>query len=72
MAAFNHHRFLREKWGDPDRLTAFLHAYGEKKVQRATVNQWFRRQSIPSDMFAILVALLEIEHGEAKVSEYLE
>jgi hypothetical protein len=72
MAAFNHQRFLREKWGDPDRLTAFLHAYGETEVQRATVNQWFRRQSIPSDMFATLVALLKMEHGDVNVEDYLE
>ena len=72
MAEFNYHKFMLEKWGDPDRLTAFLHGYGEKDVQRATVNMWFRRQSIPGAMFAKLVALLKIEYGDVNVEEYLE
>ena len=72
MADFNHGRFLREKWGDPDRLVAFLHAYGHKDVQRPTVNQWFRRKSVPSDTFALLVALLKVDGQEANVEDYLE
>ena len=73
MASFNYHRFLTEKWGDPDGLIRFLHSYGEKEIQRATVNQWFRRQSVPSEMFAKLVALLETENGApVSTAEYLE
>ena len=73
MSAFNFQRFLREKWGDPDRLTSFLHAYDHKDVLRPTVNQWFRRKSVPAESFALLLALLETETG-APVStvEYLE
>lgn len=73
MAEFNYHRFLHDKWGDPDRLVTFLHAYGRTDVQRATVNQWFRRRSIPSDMFALLLACLEVEAGApVSAAEYLE
>ena len=70
---FNYGKFLHEKWGDPDRLVTFLHAYGHKDVQRATVNQWFRRRSIPADMALLLVALLETETGApVSTAEYLE
>ncbi len=72
MASFNYSRFLTDKWGDPDGLTRFLHSYGEKEIPRATVNQWFRRHSIPSSVFAVLVALLEIENGSVNIEEYLE
>lgn len=63
MAEFDYHQFLRDKWGDPDRLVAFLHAYGETQYQRPTVNQWFRRRSIPAEAFAKLQALLETDTG---------
>ena len=71
MTSFDYHRFLRDKWGDPDRLTKFLSTYGHE-APRATVNQWFRRKSIPSDYFAILLALLKLETGaDVKVEDYL-
>lgn len=72
MKSFNFQRFLREKWGDPDRLTSFLHGYDHKEFARPTVNQWFRRKSVPATAFAILVVLLQIEHGVADLVEYLE
>lgn len=71
MSGFDHDKFLRDKWGDPDRLVAFLHAYKETKYPRPTVNQWFRRKSIPSDAFALLLALLKVDGQEANVEDYL-
>jgi hypothetical protein len=71
MAEFDHQRFLRDKWGDPDRLVAFLHAYNEKGYPRPTVNQWFRRRSIPSDAFALLLALLKVDGQAVNVEDYL-
>ncbi len=69
---FNFGKFLRAKWGDPDRLIAFLHAYGHKEIERATVNQWFRRESIPAEKFAMLLGLLKIETGsDVAIEEYL-
>jgi hypothetical protein len=56
----DYHKFLRDKWGDPDRLAAFLRTYNEP-VPRATINQWFRRQSIPADHFGRLLVLLEMD-----------
>jgi len=59
---FNYAKFLREKWGDPDRMVAFLRNYGHP-VPRPTVNQWFRRGSVPAEHFAVLIALVEIDTG---------
>ena len=70
-AAFDATRFLKERWGDPDRLLAFLHQYGHPEMQRPTVNQWFRRNRIPPEWFATLVALAEIENGPVSVAKYL-
>lgn len=70
--SFDFKRFMSEKWGDPDKLLAFLHQYGHRDVERPTVCAWFRRQSIPSDRFALLLALLKMETGEAvAVEDYL-
>jgi hypothetical protein len=73
MAEFDYHQFLLDKWGDPDRLVAFLRGYGEI-VPRATVNQWFRRRSIPTEYFGKLVAFLKVDGGEAaaNVEDYLK
>lgn len=69
---FDYHKFLRDKWGDPDRLVAFLHQYGHTNIKRPTVNQWFRRRSIPAGEFATLMTLLEIETGApVSTAEYL-
>lgn len=54
-------------------MLTFLRAYGHKDVQRPTINQWFRRKSVPADWFATLLGLLEIETGQkVSVTEYLE
>ena len=69
---FDHRRFLVDKWGDPDRLAAWLKGYGEV-VERATVNQWFRRGSVPSKWLSILTALLEVEAGKpVSTAEYIK
>ena len=68
---FDHHKFLVRTWGDPDRLVTFLHGYGHI-IPRATVNQWFRRGSIPTDRVLTLLALLEVETGaRVDLKDYL-
>jgi hypothetical protein len=62
MTDFDYHKFLRDKFGDVDRLVAFLHTY-RHDIPRATVNQWFRRASVPADHFATLLMLLEMDVG---------
>ena len=70
--SFDFTRFLNDKWGDPDRLLTFLQAYGHADVPRPTINQWFRRGSVPAEHFALLIALLKIETGkDVPVEEYL-
>ena len=61
---FDYHKFLVDTWGEPERLVTFLHAYGRVNANYHTVNQWFRRKSVPSNWFAVLLALLEIETGK--------
>lgn len=69
---FNARAFLVDRWGDPDKLLAFLHAYGHKEIRRATVNQWFRRGRIPSDWQVTIFALIQTETGEAaNIAKYL-
>lgn len=66
-------KFLAERWGDPDKLLAFLHAYGHSDVQRPTVNQWFRRGSIPADRFGTLLGLIKLETGkDVPMENYLK
>ncbi len=69
--AFDYHKFLVDKWGDPDRLLAFLHGYGHKNFRRAAINQWFRRRSIPSESFALLLTLLKIDRNDTEIETYL-
>jgi hypothetical protein len=70
--SFDFSKFLMDKWGDPDKLLTFLQNYGHADIPRPTINQWFRRGSVPAEHFALLLALLKIETGrDATVEEYL-
>jgi hypothetical protein len=69
---FDFSKFLADKWGGPDALLAFLHAYGHDEFPRPTINQWFRRGSVPAETFALLLGLLKLDTGrDAPVEEYL-
>jgi hypothetical protein len=70
-ATFDAQSFLRDRWGDPDALGAFLKAYGHD-VQRPMINQWFRRGRLPTEWGMTLLALLEMEMGAPpSVAKYL-
>jgi hypothetical protein len=60
---FNMRKFLRTNWADEDKLISFIKAYSEEPPKRATARKWFERESVPSDWFATLLVLLELEHG---------
>lgn len=71
-ARFDASSFLADRWGDPDRLLAFLRAYGHQDIQRPAVNQWFRRGRLPTEWGMTLLALVELETGAVpSVSKYL-
>ena len=55
--------FLVDNWGNPDKVTALLQAYGHKEVRRAAINQWFRRGRIPTEWGMRLILLAELESG---------
>jgi len=70
--SFDFRKFLEDKWGDPDALLAFLQSYGHNEIPRPTINQWFRRGSVPAEHFATLLGLLKLETGrDVPVEEYL-
>lgn len=70
--SFDFKRFLEDRWGDPDKLVAFLHAYGHADIKRAAVNQWFRRELVPTEKFALLLSLLRTETGgNVAVEDYM-
>lgn len=70
-AHFDAAAFLRDRWGDPDHLIAFLRIYGHD-VQRPAINQWFRRGRVPTEWCATLFALIELEEGASpSVAKYL-
>jgi hypothetical protein len=70
--SFDFSKFLTDRWGDPDKLLSFLQAYGHNDIPRPTINQWFRRNSVPAEHFALLLGLLKVETGrDVPVEEYL-
>jgi hypothetical protein len=43
------------------------------KYQRDTLYKWFLREAIPSEAFAILLSLLELENGKpASIAKYMK
>lgn len=68
---FNAAKFLTDKWASPTHLLAFARTYGVSyKFQ--TVYRWFERESIPSDVLPVLLALLELETGQpVSIAKYL-
>ena len=56
-------KFLRAHWSDERKLVQFLVVYGVSPPKRMTARKWFDRESVPSDWFATLLMLLEIERG---------
>ncbi len=63
--SFDTARFLSERWENHDALLAFLQRYGVDTISRAALFKWYRRSSIPSDWLPVLLALIEIDTGQA-------
>ncbi len=62
-AMFDMAKFLRAHWADERKLVRFIAVYGMDAPKRMTVRKWFDRSSVPSEWFATLLMLLEIERG---------
>jgi hypothetical protein len=62
-AMFDMAKFLRTHWADERKLVTFLAVYGVKPPKRMTARKWYDRSSVPSEWFATLLMLLEIERG---------
>lgn len=69
---FDFKRFLTDHWRDADTLHSYFALYG-LKYQRATLYKWFLRDAIPSEAFAMLLSLLELENGKpVSITKYLK
>lgn len=56
-------RFLKDHFGEPRALVAFLRAYGVDAPPEGTVDKWYRRSAIPSTWLPVLLAYLELDRG---------
>lgn len=61
---FDARQFLIDTFRTPTELSAFVRAYGYEPPKEATVDKWFRRQSVPSEWFPLLLGLLELDRGK--------
>lgn len=55
-------KFLEREFGSVEKALTLLHRYGYD-VEKMTVYQWFRRDSIPTRWALTLIALRESETG---------
>ena len=62
---FRYVEFLRDTFGNPPGLFSFLSAYGFTNLKLSTIDKWFQRGAVPSEWFGVLLALLEIDRGQA-------
>ena len=60
---FDFKTFLTDHWGNADNLHSFLKTYGQS-YHRGALSNWFLRDTIPAEGFAVLVALLELDSGK--------
>jgi len=64
--------FLRDNCGSPAELVSTLRHYGFAAPSEAAAEKWFSRGTIPGGWLPIVLAMLELERGEAApVSKYL-
>ena len=60
----NQGKFLRRYWSDPERLVHWTRTMGAEPPSVGAANKWFQRESVPTEWFGTLLALLEIERGK--------
>jgi hypothetical protein len=70
---FDTRRFLADKFKTPASLISFVKAYGVAPPKEAATAKWFQRGSVPSEWFAVLLAVLELDDGRpVSVAGYLK
>lgn len=67
---FETQAFLNDHFGTHERLICLLSAYGFPSPSHWTADKWWRRGSVPSAWFALLLVVLELERGEAVSLSY--
>ncbi len=60
---FDTRKFLKTYWPNEIHLINWISAYGETPPKRPAAAKWFSRSSIPTDWFALILILLEIQEG---------
>jgi len=71
--AFQIKQFLVDNFGDVDKEQVFLANYGITDISRQGLYKQWARESIPADLFPVLIALLEIETGKSvSLARYLK
>lgn len=60
---FDGRAFIRDEFGSPSAVLDLFDQYGLNGPEAATVQQWWRRSSVPGGWLARCLCLLEIEHG---------
>jgi hypothetical protein len=63
LVTFDTKKLLRESFGNPTGLVAFVTAYGVQSLSAPTVEKWFQRGRVPSEWLPLLLALLELDSG---------
>jgi hypothetical protein len=60
---FNTRQFIDEQFKGRNGVCPMLRAYGVICPAQTVVDKWYYRESIPTDWFALLLVVLELDHG---------
>lgn len=60
---FDFKKFLLSHWRNAEMLQRFLETYGFTELKRDSIYKWFLRGAVPTEWFAVLLCLLELEKG---------
>jgi hypothetical protein len=71
QTVFNTKKFLQSHFNSASVVYNFLVAYSVS-VRLEAIQKWWQREKIPSEWFALILALLELDRGEpVRLAQYL-